>query len=125
MTEPGAGRPEEDHKILLFLAYFGILALVPYLVCGNQRSDPGKNYVYGHARQGLALAVAVMVLCGLLFFGDVLLAFIPGYGTALQHAGWILLIAIAALLTAIGWIQAFRGREWRLPLIGGLAEKWL
>jgi len=125
MTEPGAGHSQEDHTILLFLAYFGILALIPFLIFGHRRGEPQHDFVYRHARQGLALAIAVMVFSVLVWAGDVLLAFIPKYGVLLQRLAWLVLITLAALATITGWVKAFKGRDWVLPGIGRLAEKWL
>ena len=125
MVEPATGKPEQDHSILLFLAYFGILALIPYLIFGHKRSDPAHDFIFRHARQGLALAIGVMVLSVLLWIGDLFLVFIPKYGGLCQRLGWLALITLAALATATGWVKAFKGKEWLLPVIGRLAEKWL
>jgi uncharacterized membrane protein len=57
--------------------------------------------------------------------GDIFLAFIPNYGALLQRATWLVLITLAALATITGWVKAFRGKDWVLPGIGRLAEKWL
>lgn len=124
MTEPTGARTEEDHTILLFLSYFGILALIPFLVCGQKRGEDHYDFVYRHARQGLALAVAVMILSVLLWAGDVLLSFSPAAGELIQRFGWLVLITLAALATCTGWVKAFRGKEWVLPVLGRLAEKW-
>jgi hypothetical protein len=56
--ETGVAKPYSDEdKIHLFLAYFGIFALIPFLMFKDKRSDPQKEYVYWHARQGLAMAI--------------------------------------------------------------------
>ena len=58
--ETGVAKPYSDEdKIHLLLAYFGIFALIPFLMFKDKRSDPQKEYVYWHARQGLALAIVV------------------------------------------------------------------
>jgi len=116
VDEAGAVKPYSDEdKIHLFLAYFGIFSLIPFLMFKDKRSDPQKEYVYWHARQGLALALVVFVLCIVFMFAGFVLAFIPVVGWILSCLMWILLIVIAWGGAIMGWIKAFGGTKWEIP----------
>lgn len=125
MTEPGAGRREEDHSVLLLLCYFGIFSLVPYLACSHRRSQPKMDFVFRHARQGLALAILVMISSVVLLFANVFLAGLSEWGALVSRVVWGLFIALAAAASLAGWIRAFSGKPWVLPVGGRLAERWL
>ncbi len=121
--EVGAGKPYSDEdKIHLFLAYFGIFSLIPFFMFKDKRSDPQKEYVYWHARQGLALALVVFVLCIVFMFGGFVLAFIPVVGWLLSCLMWVILIVIAWGGAIMGWIKAFGGTKWEMPGISKIAS---
>jgi uncharacterized membrane protein len=107
----GAGKPfSDDDKIYLFLAYFGILSLVPFLMFKDKRSDPQKDYVYWHARQGLALAICWFV-CSMIWI--------------LPFVGWLIgcVVWVAGLVFMImGWVKAFGGIKWEMPGVSKIAE---
>lgn len=119
MTETGTvgtGKPYNDEdKIHLFLAYFGIFALIPFLMFKDKRSDPQKEYVYWHARQGLALAICVVVMCIIMVFGQIILAFIPVVGWILSCLLWIFVMVVAWGGAIMGWVKAFGGQKWEIP----------
>jgi uncharacterized membrane protein len=115
----------ESDTILVFLAYFGILSLLPFFMTRDQRSDPKKEYVYWHARQGLALALCVTCLSLLLMMAYLFVGWIPILGWAVAFTGccvWplYLLVILAAHVTC--WIKAFGGQKWRLPGVSRIAE---
>lgn len=120
--ESGVAKPYSDEdKIHLFLAYFGIFALIPFLMFKDKRSDPQKEYVYWHARQGLALAIVVFVLCIIFMIAGFVLAFIPVVGWILSCLMWVCLIIIAWGGAIMGWIKAFGGQKWEMPGIAKVA----
>ncbi len=120
--ETGVAKPYSDEdKIHLFLAYFGIFALIPFLMFKDKRSDPQKEYVYWHARQGLALAIVVFVLCIVLMFAGFVLAFIPVVGWILSCLMWVCVIVIAWGGAIMGWIKAFGGQKWEIPGVAKVA----
>ena len=120
--ETGVAKPYSDEdKIHLFLAYFVIFALIPFLMFKDKRSDPQKEYVYWHARQGLALAIVVFVLCIIFMFAGFVLAFIPVVGWILSCLMWVCLIIIAWGGAIMGWIKAFGGQKWEMPGIAKVA----
>ena len=115
----------EDDVIFLFLAYFGIFSLIPFLMLRDQRADPKKAYVYWHARQGLALALCVTCLSIAFLMVDLVLGWIPFVGWAISLVSccvWplYLLVIIAAHVTC--WIKAFRGEQWPFPGVWRVAE---
>ena len=120
--ETGVAKPYSDEdKIHLFLAYFGIFALIPFLMFKDKRSDPQKEYVYWHARQGLALAIVVFVLCVIFIIAGFVLAFIPVIGWLLSCLMWVCLIVIAWGGSIMGWVKAFGGQKWEMPGIAKVA----
>jgi uncharacterized membrane protein len=117
------GKPFADEdKIHLFLAYFGILSLIPFFMFKDQRSDPQKEYVYWHARQGLALAIVVFVLAIVFMIGGFILAFIPIIGWAISCILWIALLVIGLGGSIMGWVKAFGGVKWEMPGVSKLAN---
>ena len=120
--ETGVAKPYSDEdKIHLLLAYFGIFALIPFLMFKDKRSDPQKEYVYWHARQGLALAIVVFVLCVIFIIAGFVLAFIPVIGWLLSCLMWVCLIVIAWGGSIMGWVKAFGGQKWEMPGIAKVA----
>jgi uncharacterized membrane protein len=118
--ETGAAESElplTDHdRILLVLAYLGILALVPYLTAR-------KMFVLWHARQGLLLfAVSLISLFCMILVNVVLWSF-----------SWVLgLLFLILLLTSLFGVlalvvtcilKAFEGERWRIPFLGDFVER--
>lgn len=105
-SSSGGAQPySDDDKIFLFLAYFGLLSLVPFIMFKDKQADPQKEYIYWHARQGLALAISVFCLC--------ILMIIPILGCLFM----ILVPVIALGGSILGWIKAFGGEKWSMPLV--------
>ena len=94
--------PEEvkksDSNLMGALAYLWILSVVMLLV---KKDDP---FVKFHARQGL-----------ILFLAGIVLSFIP-------VIGWILNLVIL-VFDIMGFVNAIGGKQVKLPLVGDLAEK--
>ncbi len=117
------GKPyADDDKVHLFLAYFGIFPLIPFFMFRDKRDDPRKEYVYWHARQGLALAIVVVALSIILGVLSFILAFIPVVGWRLSC---ILLFAIFVIWiggSIMGWMKAFGGQKWEMPGVCKVSE---
>jgi uncharacterized membrane protein len=114
----GGTKPySDDDKIYLFLAYFGIFSLIPFFMFRDKRSDPQKEYVYWHARQGLALTIVAFVvwLVGMLGLVIPILNFVIAFVLCLW---WVLVIAMMIM----GWVKAFGGQKWEIPGVCKLAE---
>ena len=104
----------DDDKIHLFLAYFGIFSLIPFLMFKDKRSDPQKEYVYWHGRQGLALAIVAVVG----WVGCFILSFIPFLGCLILPLFGILILVFMIM----GWVKAFGGQKWEMPGVCKVAE---
>ena len=111
---PAAAGDSGDHDgIMLFLSYFGIFALIPYLTVKDD------EFVKWHAKQGLTFLGATIALS--IIFAVVtpipVIGWIIGLGSILVWVG-IVVIWVVAL------IKAFGGERWRIPIVADLAEKW-
>ena len=119
MSDNTTPKPFNDEdKIHLFLAYFGLLSLIPFLMFKDKKEDPQKEYVYWHARQGLALAIAIFVLC----IPTAIISIIPIIGWIIGCLGWILIMVLFFGGSIMGWIKAFGGQKWEIPMISKLAN---
>ncbi len=109
---PSTGSSSSGDTIMLILAYFGPLALIPYLTDQN-------DYVKWHAKQGLTLTGAWIVF-------SICWSFL----VAIPLVGWLLLLLMPFLslavlaLVIVAIVKAINGERWRMPLIADLAEKW-
>ncbi len=107
---------DDQDRVLLVLAYLGILALVPYLTAR-------KQFVVWHARQGLLLFGVSMVT----LFSMILI------NVVLWDVHWVLgLLFLLVLLTSSFGIlalvvacilKAFEGERWRIPYLGDFVER--
>jgi uncharacterized membrane protein len=52
-----------------------------------------------------------------LLIASILLTWIP-------FLGWFIISAIVLILAVIGIIQSLNGNYWKMPVLGGLAEKF-
>ncbi len=102
----------EQDKIMLVLAYLGLLSLVPLLAVKD------SDYVKWHARQGLALFIV--------WFGAMaglwVLTMIPFLGILFFLTNVLLNLGMIALVV-IGIVKAFGPERWRIPIAADLATK--
>ncbi len=106
--ETGAQYMPEDiqqNKGMAFLAYLGILFLIPLLA---KKDSP---YAQFHAKQGLVLFLGWIAVT--------VINVIPIIGQIISALGSLFLI----VLFIMGVINAFSGKVKELPLIGQLAHK--
>lgn len=109
-SAPGGDVVRDQDKIMLVLAYLGILALVPLLAVKD------SDYVQWHAKQGLALALCWLGWVVVTF----ILGFIPFLGWligCLGHLGFLVLVIM-------GIVKAFEPQRWKIPVISNIAEKF-
>ena len=98
---------------MIILSYFGILCLIPLL------TQKHNKFVMFHAKQGLALLIS----CVILWVAEIILLFIP-------FIGWIIAILMifvwlgVLVLAIMGIVNGIQGKEWKMPVIGGVAEKF-
>ncbi|HNQ77569.1 MAG TPA: DUF4870 domain-containing protein [Acidobacteriota bacterium] len=121
---------DSDDSIHLFLSYFGIFALIPFFMYKDKRDNPKKDYVYFHARQGLAIAIVWFILWVIFFVIGTILSIVLGMAglwSGLFHGlAGILISSILLLLSLlffviflgaciIGWMKAFKGERYDIP----------
>lgn len=101
----------EDNKVMSFLAYLGILFLVPLL------GAPNSKFARFHANQGLVLLLAEVaygVAYGIL---SMILGLIPFLGGILIFVLGLLWI-VFGVMAILGIINAVNGKAKELPVIG-------
>ena len=101
---------ENDDKVIGILSYLGILWIIAYIMYGNKKSE---NNLF-HIRQGLGLFIAWIAM----YIVGYIMAYIPIIGWLVMLALWIFLLVIAIM----GIINAAKGEQKYLPLIGKIAE---
>ena len=109
-VEPPGGPVREEDKIMLVLAYLGLLALIPLLTVKD------SHYVTWHAKNGLVLGAG----------GGLALSIISAILTPVGCLGPIIgLFGGVALLVIdmMSMVKALNGQRWRLPGVSDLAEK--
>lgn len=93
-----------EGRAAALLAYVPFMCFVPLL---KMRHNP---FALRHGKQGLVLFLVEMLA---LFF------YIP----FVSRHFWAFVLIMALLASGYGVLQVLQGRDWRLPLLGGLAEK--
>ncbi len=115
-ASPMAATAQDQGKhdpVMLFLAYFGIFSLIPYMTVKDD------DYVRWHAKQGLTFTG---VWIGLWIL-TMVLGIVPLLNLLVLIASP--LIALAGLvLWIMALVKAFGGERWKIPVVGNLAEKW-
>ncbi len=94
----------EEGRAAALLAYVPFMCFVPLIKMRQNR------FALRHGKQGLVL---LMVEILALFF---LIPFVS------RHF-WAFVLILALLASIYGVLQVLQGREWKLPLLGNLAEK--
>ncbi len=96
----------EENKVFAILAYIGILVLVPILAA------PNSKFAKYHANQGLILLIVGVILS----IVGALLNLIP-------VVGWVFMLVMEVIwlvLMILGIVNAAKGEEKPLPIIGNL-----
>ncbi|HYM62364.1 MAG TPA: DUF4870 domain-containing protein [Thermoanaerobaculia bacterium] len=109
---PASG--SSDRNVMLFLAYFGIFALIPLL---TKKDDADLQW---HSKNGLGYAVGTIMLWVVLFFVGL---FLPGPLKLI----WFPFTCLVWLAVLVGWIlalvKAFKGERMIFPVITDIATK--
>jgi len=99
----------EKNKGMAVLSYIGILCLIPLLAAKESK------FAQFHAKQGLVLFLAEILLS--------ILYAVPAVNVVMFFIGWIVYILIL-ILAIMGIVNALQGNYWKMPVLGGLAEKF-
>jgi uncharacterized membrane protein len=106
---PGAAAGGLSPNVAGLLCYVaGIITGVVFLILEPYNHDP---FIRFHAFQSILFS-------GVVFVVSIALRFVPVIGAALYLGMWPAVVVIWVLLM----VQAARGKEWKLPIIGELAE---
>lgn len=97
------------------LSYLGIFSLIPFFV---KKDDP---HIQWHAKQGVALFLASIVVMVALVILTIVLAFakLSIVGSLLSLVFWIGVL----VLSILGMIKAAKGERWLMPVIGPIVHK--
>ena len=99
----------EKNKVMAVLSYIGILCLIPLLAAKESK------FAQFHAKQGLVLFLAEVLLS--------ILYAIPALNVVMVFVGWIIYILLV-VLAIMGIVNALQGKYWKMPVLGGMAEKF-
>ncbi|MFA6522390.1 MAG: DUF4870 domain-containing protein [Patescibacteria group bacterium] len=103
-----AGNDVEEHKVVAAIGYIFILCFIPLLLA---KESP---YAQFHAKQALALFI---IDVGVMIFNTVFGWF--------PIIGWFLALGLTLaifVLSIIGFLKAFQGEKWEMPLVSQLAK---
>lgn len=95
-----------EQKLFGVLAYLGILVLIPLLI---KKDD---EFVHWHAKQGLVLLIADVVVWVFMLIPII---------------GWFIgpiLAFVLFVLAIVAIIQVLMGNQWQIPVLGKYAEKF-
>jgi len=109
---PEADKTIEEGKIWAFLAYWGLLFLLPLL------GKKDNKFAVFHGKQGMVLCIAIVAI----FIVFSILAFIPYIGFIFVILEWLVLVVLG-VFAIIGMINALTGKYWKMPILGDIAEK--
>jgi uncharacterized membrane protein len=102
------------------LAYFTFIPAIFFL-----RSMPFKrnHFVRFHSFQSIYLLLAGLLVALVVRLAFPMLSLIPKLGYLLAWLTVLLVLLAAVLLWAVAVVKAFQGELFRLPVIGGFAER--
>ena len=106
MADAPVDQDVQDGKGLAWLSYLGILLLIPLL------AKKDNKFCKYHAKQGLVLLIAEIIVS--------IVFVIPILGWIVGVVGYIFVWIMAIM----GIIQSATGKYWKMPLLGGFAEKF-
>ena len=109
----------DEDKLWAVLGYLGILCLLPLLL----KKD--RSFVQFHAKQGLVMLI-VCVALWIAFIPFAILMLVPVIGWIIGGL-WYLIMAVVGLAVFVLWIIAIinviQGKTWKMPVLGGFAER--
>jgi uncharacterized membrane protein len=101
-----AGEEIEQAKSTVWLAYLGILFLIPLLTLKE------NAFAKFHVKQGIILTILGVAIW--------VVAWIPFIGWLLGFVVWIYIL----VMIIMGIVNSLGGKYWKMPILGGLAQSW-
>jgi uncharacterized membrane protein len=114
-----AGESKNEKILWGILSYLGILCLLPLLL---KKDD---SFIQFHAKQGLIMLI-VGAIIWVVSIPMALLMIIPAIGPIINILWMIILFIIGIplfILWVIAIIKVIQLETWKMPVIGGFAEK--
>ena len=121
MPEPTGSAQSGNRTVMLILAYLGPLALVPLLVEKNDAE------VQWHAKHGLVLMVAYVIIWIALTIVGSVIGSLPGLGCLTAIVGTLLYFVLGilgAVVAIIGIMKALKGERLLIPGISEYANRF-
>jgi uncharacterized membrane protein len=114
----GGGPASSDRTLWVVLSYLGILSLIPYFA---KKDDPDQE-IRWHAKNGLGLFLAEIVIWVICFIIMIVMRRIPALGcgvSVVQCVVWLGFFAISIICI----VKGIGGQRYRIPVITDFAEK--
>lgn len=92
-----------EDKLMAALSYLGVLVLVPLVM------RPADQAIRFHAKQGLVI-----------FLGEIVAVLAGIWLTAVGNV----LFALMLIASVLGLISALQGKQWKIPGVGHVAERF-
>ncbi|HEY3383326.1 MAG TPA: DUF4870 domain-containing protein [Vicinamibacterales bacterium] len=118
---PVGSTPSGNRTIMIVLSYLWLLALVPLLVEKNDKE------VQWHAKHGIVLMVAEIVLWIVLFIVQMIVGRIPGLGCLFAIVGALISIVLwlgALIVHILCIVKGVNGQRFTLPYISQYADQF-
>jgi uncharacterized membrane protein len=106
MADETVDKDVEEGKSLAWLSYIWLLFLVPLL------AKKDNKFCKFHAKQGLVLFIAEIIVS--------IINIIPILGQII----WLLCALCFLIIAIMGIVQSLGGKYWKMPVLGGFAEKF-
>ncbi|MFA6130929.1 MAG: DUF4870 domain-containing protein [Patescibacteria group bacterium] len=103
-----SGNDVEEHKVVAAIGYLFILCFIPLLLAKD------SPYAQFHGKQALAL-----------FIIDIIVSIFVGAFGWFPIIGWLLALVLPLallVLSIVGFIKAYQGERWNMPLVSELAK---
>lgn len=117
MIQETPTKVKDEDKAMLVLSYLGILCLIPYFTVKKE-----NEYVRWHARQGIILLIAEVVLWLALMILSAIIAFVPFLFFFMSLLWFVYIVGFLAL-SIYGIVQSLKGLKWKIPFLGDFIEK--
>jgi len=106
MADVTVDKDVEEGKGIAWLSYLGLLFLVPLL------AKKDNKFCKYHVKQGIVLVIVWVIF--------LIPNVIPLLGQIICGLGYLACLILAIM----GIVQSLGGKYWKMPVIGGLAEKF-
>lgn len=122
MTDPTpAGAQSSNRTVMIVLSYLWLLALVPLLVEKNDRE------VQWHAKHGIVLMVAEIVLWIALFVIQMVVGNIPGLGCLMAILSLLISVVLwlgVLVVHVLCMVKGINGQRFIVPYISQYADQF-